>query len=460
MTVTGRGERGAGRGRVSHVAAPPEYRGTTRQVCGLWPWAVGGMTPTIGVPLGHNIRTGRWVGCDPISWFDEAHLIAQPSFVMLGRPALGKSTAVRVIASGLAGLATPLISGDLKGEYCALIEALGGQVITLGRGEGALNVLDTGALDHAATRIGGVGASALREEAHGRRLNIVRALLAIVRGRPTEDSEDIILNAALRYLRKHWRRKLAPVIPDLIRVIRDVRPDELRVVAVDHGSDERYRDATDGLVRSLIALCDGPLGNMFARQTAARLRLDAPGVGIDVSALNDNDPQLQAAALGACWSEVFGTVEANNALADAGLIPQRRFLIIVDEMWQFDRAGHGLDQFVNSLTRLNRDKGVGQILISHSGADMSTGYLERAGAFVCFGLPRRELEALREIVAFTDEEVDLIASWSTPPGWVVDNPPGRGLCVVKVGERPGIPLSVDLVEAEAGLHNTSKRWAA
>jgi len=283
-------------------------------------------------------------------------------------------------------------------------------------------------------------------------------LLAIVRGRPTEDSEDIALNAALRHLRRRWRRRTAPVLHDLIRLIGEA-PDEIRAVTLDRGSDDRYHDATDPLVRSLMALCDGPLGDLFARQTTARLQLDAPAVCIDISSINDNDQQLQASALLACWFEGFGTVEANNALADAHVIPQRRFLIVVDELWQVLRGGAKLVEQVNALTRLNRSKGVGQILITHSSADMSLGFLERSGAVVCFGLPRRELDTLSSIVAFTNEERDLIASWSTPPGWGhVDAPPGRGCAVIKVGERPGIPLRVDLVPAEHGLNETSRRW--
>ena len=36
-----RGFRGRGNGRVSYVEAPPEWRATTVQACGLFPWALG-----------------------------------------------------------------------------------------------------------------------------------------------------------------------------------------------------------------------------------------------------------------------------------------------------------------------------------------------------------------------------------------------------------------------------------
>jgi hypothetical protein len=207
-----------------------------------------------------------------------------------------------------------------------------------------------------------------------------------------------------------------------------------------------------------MALCDGPLGDMFARPTTERLRLDAPAVCIDISSIKDTDRQLQAAALVASWNDGFGCVEAANALADANVAPQRWSLIVLDELWQVlrDRA---LVERVDALTRLNRDKGVGQVLISHSGTDMSTGFLERSGAIVCFGLPRRELAALRGVVAFTAEEEEMVSSWSTPPGWSASaSAPGTGNCLIKVGERPGVALHVDLVDAERGLNETSRRW--
>jgi len=51
----------------------------------------------------------------------------------------------RLALVGLAGYGVlPLVLGDLKPDYVDLITALGGQVITLGRGRGYLNILDPG----------------------------------------------------------------------------------------------------------------------------------------------------------------------------------------------------------------------------------------------------------------------------------------------------------------------------
>ena len=82
----------------------------------------------------------------PISWFARAGLIANPSMFVLGKPGLGKSSLIRRMAIGLCGFGVqPLIFGDLKPDYVDLISALSGNVVALGRGQGALNVLDPGA---------------------------------------------------------------------------------------------------------------------------------------------------------------------------------------------------------------------------------------------------------------------------------------------------------------------------
>ena len=133
---------GRGRGPAGYVQAADEWRGTTVQVCGLWPFAAGTGSPMVGVPIGRKVVSGCTLCCDPVSWFQRGNLISQPSMFVLGRPGLGKSTIVRRMALGLAGYGVqPMVLGDLRPDYVDLIEALGGQVLRLGPGRGSLNVL-------------------------------------------------------------------------------------------------------------------------------------------------------------------------------------------------------------------------------------------------------------------------------------------------------------------------------
>lgn len=463
---------GRGGGAASYVEAPPEFRGTSVQVCGLWPYAAGSGTPMTGVPVGRHLYNHSTVCCDPISWFARAQLIANPAAFVLGRPALGKSTLVRRMALGLAGYGVlPVVLGDLKPDYVDLVSALGGRVVRLGRGQGKLNVLDPGAARAAAERLSGRARTELLAEARARTRTMVAALVQLNRQRVVTDNEETILAAALEVLDERHQPGEA-VLPDLVAVVEE-GPERVRRVTLDRGDDHRYRAAVDPLQRSLIALCEGGLGDTFAHRTTVPMDLDAPLV-IDISGIDDGDEKLSAAVLLACWGEGFGAIRAAHALSDAGLEPERHFFVILDELWRVLRAGKGLVDRVDALTRLNRQKGVGMALITHTMKDLlsvadasdrlkAQGFAGRAGFVVCAGLPASELPALEQVVSLSEAERRLINGWSTPPAWDGEagreaEPPGRGKFLIKVGERPGIPLEVVLTPEESGVHDTNKRW--
>lgn len=465
-----RGWPGRGGGAQLRVDPAPEWRGTTVQVCGLWPHGVGSGTPTKGVPVGRDLHSGATVCCDPISWFQRAGLISNPSMFVLGQPGLGKSTIIRRIVLGLAGYGVmPLIFGDLKPDYVDLIRALGGQVITLGRGRGHLNPLDPGDSLSAAQRLTGDARRALLADAHGRRLHMLSALITILRREPPTDREETVLAAALDVLDQ--RHTGVPVLGDLVRLLREA-PEPVRQAALDRGSLDRYHALTEHLESSLdsLAVGRGLLGDMFAHPTTVAMRLDAP-VCFDVSGIDDSEVHLQAAALLSCWSYGFGAVSVAHALADAGLAPDRTYFMVLDELWRVLRASSGLVERVDVLTRVQRTRGVGTAMITHSMRDLlalpseadrqkAAGFVERSGMVVCAGLPRDEMPRLQQVVDLSAIEQQRLTEWSTPPGWdtAATEPPGRGNFLIKVGGRPGITMHVDLTPAELAVNDTNKRW--
>jgi hypothetical protein len=502
-----RGYRGPGAGEQLVLGAPDRFRGVTNQVCGLWPFAAGTGAPLIGVPLGRHLRTaaGSAVCCDPISWFQRARLISNPSEFVLGLPGLGKSSIVRRQVLGLHGFGVnPLILGDLKPDYVDLVRAIDGQVIELGPGRGHLNVLDPGDARAAAARLEAAAVTAaaggdrrradwlrgLRRgvlaEAHSRRTTVLLAHMTILRGGvPPTDREETILGRALHIADDRAALRVGvpwasgadvPVVADVLEVVRDAPP-ALRAVAIDRGSLDRYRDITESLEVTLAALSagDGRFGDTFARHTTTPMRLDRPVV-YDVSRIDDSQMDHQAATLLACWSAGFGAVNIANVLADAGLEPRRHYFVVMDELWRALRAGRGMVDRVDALSRLNRQRGVGVAMISHTMSDLQAlasaedrakarGLVERAGLLLCAGLPESEFELLEGVVRFSRAEKDDLTSWTDPPAWdAAANreapPPGRGKFLIKVGGRPGIPLRVDMttVETDLRLNDTNKLW--
>ena len=465
-----RGYRTRGGGFAPVVEVPPQWRGSTAALAGLRPFPTNSGAPMIGVPLG-PAPDGRTVCADPISWFHTAHLISNPSAFVLARPGLGKSTLVRRIVLGLSATGvTPLVLGDLRPDYTDLVTALGGQVIQLGRGTGVLNVLDPGGLTATAARLTGTAATAMHTEAHHRRLTMLTALLHLSRGAGLVEVERTALSAALTEVVTTCT-PTPPTLHDLAAVL--AAPTELMLTRTLHTDVEAFATSIRGLRQSVAHLLDSPLGAMFAGQTTTALDLTSPALAVDVSGV-PTDPQSQAAALLACWADGFGAVEAANALTDAGLAPQRRFLLVLDELWRALRAGSGMVERLDALTRLNRAHGVGQVMITHSLKDLdaladpadrakATGFVERAGMLFLGGLPDVELPAVAGVAALTAAEGRLVTSWSSPASLTAHraDPPGMGRFLIKVGARPGIQVQVRLTAAEraANVHDTNQRWA-
>jgi len=264
-----------------------------------------------------------------------------------------------------------------------------------------------------------------------------------------------------------------PVLSDLLKVIQDA-PEDVRHVALDRGSMQRYREITEGLEASLIGLTGGGrLGEIFSAPTSNPMQLDRP-VAFDVSSIDDSETDLQAAVLLACWSAGFGAVSVSHALADAGLEPRRHYFVVLDELWRALRAGRGLVDRVDALTRLNRQRGVGMAMVSHTMSDLmalpteedrakARGFVERSGMVICGGLPEAEMGMLNTAVRLSRAEQSLLSSWQDPPAWDAaagreGAPPGRGKFLVKVGGRPGIGVRVALTAAEAHINDTNKLW--
>lgn len=455
-----------------NIPAPPEWRGTSVQVCGLWPFSVGAGTPMIGVPMGNHLSTMGAVCCDPLSWFQRGHLINNPSAFLLGRPGLGKSSTARRWVLGLAARGVhSMILGDLKPDYVDVVSALGGQVISVGPGRGGLNPLDTGDALAVGAKIGGTVGRELIADARMRRLTMLSALIQIVRGRGgvVTDREVTVLERCL----EEWDRDHdgPPILSDVVAIL-DRAPHEVRQATLDRGDIGRYRDRVEDLQASLTALQGNRLGAVFGRHTTVPMKVDR-SVVFDVSSLEEASAEVQGAVLMSCWSYGFGGINTAQALTQAGLAPQRNYFLVMDELWRALRTGTGMVDRIDALTRLNRNFGVGQAMITHTMSDLQSmpneedkakarGLVERAGMVLTGGLPRSEMGMLSQVVPLSEAEQSMVVSWSDPPPWSETSgqgqAPGLGRFLIKVGGRPGIPFQLRLSRSEIGLHDTNKKW--
>ncbi|WJZ68478.1 ATP/GTP-binding protein [Kocuria rosea] len=512
-----RGHKGRGLGEAQLLHPIREMRGTNYQVCGLFPFPMGGGSPLEGVPLGRNLLSGEPVCCDPISWFLKLRVISNPSAFVMANPGLGKSSMLRRMAIGLAAFGVwPLILGDIKGEHVAMIEHLGGAVLPLGRGVGHINPLDDCGSVAAAKLLSPARAEELLDELHSRRRSLIASLIAILRKKPLDEREESILDRCLTVLEtRHAESGTVPVMADLRQVLKD-KPVEVREVALDRGNDARYEDITEGLESSLNSLCgSGAFGQMFAHPSTNRIDASRPMV-FDLSRISQTESDLRAATLMACWSAGFGTVTTSNMLADDGVIERQRFLVILDELWNTLAAGPGIVDQVNALTRLNREWGVGQIMASHTPSDLmavrgeedrakAKGIMDRCGIKILGGLAKSEMPLLTESVPLSMREQEQLAIWQDPPAWnrrgdeameytnddvyaptdqaftdeeltqwlandenaawyfddrTTTPPPGQGKFFIKVGSRAGIPFSMEFTPTErrSQVHDTEKKW--
>lgn len=491
---------GRGGGLWHNIPVPRAWRSTTVQVAGLWPFSGGSSRPNFGVPIGTDIETRARVCCDPITWFERG-LIATPSMVIMGKPSLGKSSLVVRQIIGLADRGVlPLVLGDLKPDYVAVCRKLGCQVIQAGQGQ-SINVLDQRELLAAANRAEEAAeatteearaaklaqtARQLRQHAYSRATNMLLSLVQVRRhGRLADWERTQLRLVAGSLMAARWAAEAEPpIVSDVVDQLRDPTVDMMQRRETDDAAE--YRREMKGLLLSLESVCSDEFGDMFDHQTTERIDMggESRGVCIDISAMGGNaaDPDLLAAVLLASWDQGFAAVDAANTLADAGLAPQRHWLIVMDEMWRPMRiSGAGLVDALDQVTRLNRSWGIAQIYIFHSPKDTESmeseadnqkakGFIERSSIVCVAGLSKPDLDYLSGIHQMSVQERKTVASWSTPDGWeggfVIDKDgrkrpktsAGTGKILIKVGEGAGIQAQVHLTGTEKDTHDTNLRW--
>lgn len=296
--------------------------------------------------------------------------------------------------------------------------------------------------------------------------------------RTVSDVESNVLSTALKILYERTKDDPEPpVIPDLRDLVRQGTP-EIRAAAVfdDPENDEAYAHSTRDLLSSLHGLANpmGRFGRLFCEQTTERLDLSRP-VDFDISALAQAGDDVVAAVLAATWSSAFAAKNAADMMAEAGLQPRRNHVIIMDEMHRALRASPLMVDRLDLLTRLNRQWGVGQIMITHTFADLlcldtqaqnnkARGFVERSKIKVLGALSRTEIKRYlrgESGLPISVREEDMLADWATPTNFDANASfKGVGKFLVKLGGLPGIPVNVQMCDIErSGFNDTNAKWS-
>ena len=158
------------------------------------------------------------------------------------------------------------------------------------------------------------------------------------------------------------------------------------------------------------------------------------------------------------------------------LQPRRNHVIIMDEMHRALRASPLMVEKLDLLTRLNRQWGVGQIMITHTFKDLmcmetpaqntkARGFVERSEIKVLGALSRIEVDRyLRGECGLpvSRREEDMLEDWATPVNVGSDaSHKGLGRFLIKLGGLPGIPINVEMCPLEkSGFNDTNLKWHA
>ncbi len=464
------GRRTRNAGRVAYIAETTRLSAPTTQACGLFPFVAGSGAPKIGVPLGLHLMNQETVCMDPFKWVQHG-LVTNPGIFIIAQPGCGKSATVKRLITGMTAFGSvPIILGDVKPDYPRVVEALGGQVIEMGRGRDTINPLDAGPIRRAAERLSAEGfekeARELMAEAVGRRLALLIAICQVGRnGQPVVPAEEVMLAACLTHFEEIGDSQ--PTIPDVLELLRN--PSDIVISSAEARSREEFDQDSKPLRQTLSLMLTGTLKGLFDGPTTHPIDINAPAIEIDISSIaRSGEENAISSAMLAVWAYGFGVVDAAMALSEAGLEPPRDYIAVLDELWRALRGAPGLVDRADALTRVNRARGMAQVMVTHSLDDLEAlptesdrrkarGLVERSGTVILGGVSPREADAISGVVPLSESEKQILTSWQAPSSWSgTEAHPGRGRFMIKTGDRTGLPIQVLLLPVELELYNTDR----
>ncbi|MCK9250803.1 MAG: ATP-binding protein [Solirubrobacteraceae bacterium] len=399
---------------------------TTRSVAAVYPFlneeGLGHRGPVIGLnvtgggafsfdPWNLYSRTARSATPDP----DGPKAIQNANIVVIGQPGNGKSSLVKTLAWRQAVFGRRVEFIDPKGEYCQLVEALGGVTIKLGP-KGPQNP-NPQSLNPLTDR----GDPAARG-------SLLQSLCRAVLSRPLTPREEV---GSLAALAQADRAAAAAggyevCLPHVEAALRD--PDEELARALN-GTKEYAREELRDLMLKFHLLSKGPLAGMFDRPTSIpHDTWERQAISIDLSDMrrlagDEEGRNLPLAVTMMCCSAFLtaAAIERAQRCAAEGIVAPPT-LRVNDEGWRV-LAIPGQAQQYQSDFKLQRSSGVANVLVMHRFSDLRSigddgsrarelakGLLADADTRIIYKQDEGELADVREKLDLTETASSVVAT--------------------------------------------------
>ncbi len=456
----------------------PAHVTTTRHLGAAYPLVTESGLGHDGVLVGRDLLGGTFV-------FDPFHLYAQgvvtnPNVVVIGQIGRGKSAFVKSYLWRQAVFGRQAWVVDPKGEYGALaaawgvrpvalspggsvrlnpLEALGGEHLPapppacVAGGRASLAAGDEGDIEVGARCGGGDPWTEVSARAEWRRgIDLLTSLAVACLGRDLLPRERAAMDVALTQAALCAARGVeAPVLPQVVDALLD--PPEGAARALRTTRALLIEDGRD-VALELRRLVSGDLRGMFDGPTTPGLRLDAPLVVLDLSAVY-NSPAL--GVLMAC-----ATAWLQSALLRR---PPGRVIVVVDEAWAI-LSNLGVARWLQASWKLSRAFGVSNVAVLHRLSDLGAvgaagseqvglaeGLLADTETRIVYAQPHGEVSRAAGALGLTDTEADLLPQLR------------RGVALWKVGRRSFLvehhlsPGEREIVDSDGAMRDDASRVA-
>ena len=416
---------------------------TTLHLRAVYPLQASHPLPPEGPAIGWDRLSGE-PGClDPWALYAR-HIVTSPSMLVLGEVGKGKSSFVKAFLTRQALFSRQIFVIDPKGEYAALADQIGLDLICLAPGgELRLNPLDVGPVDLEDP------APTLRA-----RSRTASALATALLGRELVAAERAAIEAALERLGEVMLPTAVilddpsmaqPILDDLVSLLLDPVPEMAATLSTT--TDEIRRTARD-LALALRSLTAGDLAGMFNGYGNVSIDWAGPGAVVDLSAA-----YAIPDALGPIL--VAATSWLSQHLAQASEV---RRIVVVDEAWAVLKNSIA---WLASTIKLARSLGVCVLMVVHRLSDLSAvgddasevakrsqGLLSDTEIRIMFALQPAEIPLAQRVLGLTLAEASLLRDLD------------RGCALWQIGQHQRALVDVELTEADLVVTDTDAAMRA